>query len=225
MGDGKNLNDLIVTCCSTMLQFCPATSHCGQPYLMFQLSDSLHGVSLVTAPCPHTHVDTHVSEDVSSSVIIEIKLMIDSKMYVRISTDKSWYKYLFLMESSPVWYVYSKCVCVCVYLLEVAESGLGRKVWVALGEKSNLWPELLWFSASIPSTNLSADRKEWGQWGNKGEILTICKLKINLESRRGNIVMRYHFQMSDQTRVGTPPCMQPPRTNKSLGTKGKCSLD
>ena len=66
---------------------------------------------------------------------------------------------------SGMWTV-SVCVCVCVYLLEVAESGLGRKLWVALGEKSNLWPEPLWFSASIPSTNLSAGRKKGrGQWG------------------------------------------------------------
>lgn len=45
---------------STMLQLCSVTSHCDQPYLMFQLSDSLHGVSLVTAPCPHADIDTRM---------------------------------------------------------------------------------------------------------------------------------------------------------------------
>lgn len=33
-------------------------------------------------------------------------------------------------------------------LPEVAESGPGRKLWVALGEKSNLGIEPLWFSVS-----------------------------------------------------------------------------
>lgn len=39
----------------------------------------------------------------------------------------------------------------------MAESGPGRKLWVALGEKSNLGIEPLWFSVSIPSTNLRED--------------------------------------------------------------------
>lgn len=42
-------------------------------------------------------------------------------------------------------------------LPEVAESRPGRKLWVALGEKSNLGIEPLWFSVSIPSTNLRED--------------------------------------------------------------------
>lgn len=51
------------------------------------------------------------------------------------------------------------CALVFCSLPEVAESGPGRKLWVALGEKSNLGIEPLWFSVSIPSTNLREDGK------------------------------------------------------------------